>query len=384
MIPFLDLRRQYAALAEPLEAAVLETLRGGSYVLGEAVESFEADFAARCGTRHAIAVNSGSSALHLALLTAGIGPGDEVITVPTTFVATVAVVLYVGAVPVLVDVDPETLTMDPAKFEAAITPRTKAVLPVHFHGRLADMAEIGRIAEAHGLIVIEDAAQAHGATRGALSAGGFGALGCFSFYPGKNLGAAGEGGAITTSDPALADRIRALRDWGQVERSVHLLRGYNFRMDTIQGAILGVKLRHLAAWTEGRRWVARQYDAGLSERVTRPVPASGEDHVYHVYAITHPARDALRAALAEAGVATNIHYPRPVHLQPAYADLAGGPGSFPVAEAYAARTLSLPIYPELRPEEIAQVISAVNYFVDAKAGQTDRLDRTTCPEEIAI
>lgn len=364
MIPFLDLKRQYSGLVDELDAAVLATLRSGSYVLGEPVECFQENFAAYCGTKHAIAVSSGSSALHLALLAAEVGPGDEVITVPTTFVATVAAVLYAGATPVLIDVDPVTLNMDPNLIEAAITPRTKAIMPVHFHGRLADMESICAIARKHGLRVIEDAAQAHGARRGSLRAGAFGDLACFSFYPGKNLGAAGEGGAVTTNDPDLAARVSALRDWGQFERSVHALRGYNFRMDAMQGAVLGVKLRHLDAWNAARRQVARSYDAGIAEGISRPAPGVFEDHVYHVYALRTPDRDALRTALGETGVSTNIHYPRPVHLQPAYSDLGYGPGSFPVAERYATETLSLPIYPELMPEEIAHVVASVNAFAN--------------------
>ncbi len=360
-VPFLDLTRQYAGLVDELEPAVLATLRSGVYVLGDPVERFERAFADYCGTAHAVATSTGTSALHLALLAAGIGPGDEVITVPTTFVATVAAILYAGATPVLVDVDPVTLTMDPDLVEAAITPRTRAVMPVHFHGRLADMARISAVAEAHGLVVIEDAAQAHGARRGGTRAGAFGRLGCFSFYPGKNLGAAGEGGAVTTDDPELAARLRALRDWGQSEaRSVHTLRGYNFRMDALQGAVLGVKLRHVDGWNAARRRVARVYSAGLSDRVTRPVAGLSADHVWHVYAIAVDDRDRLRAALADAGIATNIHYPRPVHLQPAYAEFGQGPGSFPVAEAFSARTLSLPIFPELMCDEIDRVIAAVN------------------------
>jgi dTDP-4-amino-4,6-dideoxygalactose transaminase len=366
MIPFLDLKRQYAEIGDEIEENVCAVLRSGGYVLGKPVEAFEEAFAEYCGTEHAIAVNTGTSALHLALLAAGIGPGDEVITVPTTFVATVAAILYAGARPVLVDVDPETLTMDPAGIEAAITPRTKAVLPVHFHGRLADMEPILAIARSHGLRVIEDAAQAHGATRG-RRAGAFGDLGCFSFYPGKNLGAAGEGGAVTTNDPELAARVRQLRDWGQSERYVHAVKGFNFRMDAIQGAVLGVKLKHLDAWNGARRRIANAYDKGLPGWLARAAGPFGDDHVCHVYAIETPDREALRSALTSAGVATNIHYPIPVHLQPAHADLGYAPGSFPVAERYATRTLSLPIFPELQADEVDRVIAAVNDLVEPEA-----------------
>lgn len=375
MIPFLDLKRQYATIADDVESAVLSALRSGQYVLGEPVECFEENFAAYCGTRHAVAVNSGTSALHLALLAAGVGPGDEVITVPTTFVATIAAILYCGATPVLVDVDPETLNMDPVLCARAVTSRTRAIVPVHFQGRLADMTALDQIAYANNLVLIEDAAQAHGAERGGVRAGAFGAMGCFSFYPGKNLGAAGEGGIVTTNDPHLAGQLRALRDWGQFERSVHVLRGFNYRMEAIQGAVLGVKLRHLDAWNAARRAIARAYDTALSDTVRRPAPSGDADHSYHVYAIASDNRDALREAMTQAGIGTNIHYARPVHLQPAYSGLAKGPGSFPVAEAYAARTLSLPIFPELTSAEVAQVASAVNalsehpapYFEEAVA-----------------
>lgn len=358
---FLDLRSQHKPIAAEMEAAVLATLRSGSYVLGEPVECFEAGFAKACGVNQAIAVSSGTAALHLALLAAGIGPGDEVITVPTTFVATVAAILYAGAKPVLVDVDPVTWCMDPAKIAAAITARTKAIMPVHFHGRLADMEAICAIASDFGLMVIEDAAQAHGAARG-RSAGAFGAMGCFSFYPGKNLGAAGEGGAVVTDDPGHADRLRCLRDWGQVGKGNHVLRGYNYRMDAIQGAVLGVKLRQLDAWNAARRAVCNAYDTGLAPEIARAHGPFGADHSCHVYAITVPDRDRLRQSLGAAGVPTVIHYPRPVHLQPAYSGLGYGPGAFPVAERYAGTTLSLPLHPMLTEAEINQVVAAVNLY----------------------
>ena len=342
MIPYLDLGRQYATIASDVEAAVLATLRSGHYIL------------------------------HLALLAAGVGPGDEVITVPTTFAATVAAVLYCGATPVLVDIDPDTWTMDAEQCARAVTSRTKVILPVHFQGRLADMTALDQIAFANRLTLIEDAAQAHGARRNGIRAGAFGQMGCFSFYPGKNLGAAGEGGAITTDNPELAARLRALRDWGQYERSIHALRGYNYRMDSIQGAVLDVKLKHLDVWTAARRKVARAYDHGLLPHIPRPVPTSGEDHVYHIYAIASDDRDRMRQELGEMGVATNAHYPLPVHLQPAYAGIANGKGSFPFAEAYAARTLSLPIFPELTEAEIAQVVAAVNALAERSDVASER------------
>jgi dTDP-4-amino-4,6-dideoxygalactose transaminase len=296
----------------------------------------------------------------LALLAAGIGPGDEVITVPMTFVATVAAIIYSGAKPVFVDIDPETWTMDPGRVEAAITPRTKALLPVHLHGRLADMAALAAIARRHGLVVIEDAAQAHGAERDGVKAGAFGDIGCFSFYPGKNLGACGEGGAIVTGNADYAARIRSLRDWGQEGRYNHVRHGFNYRMDAVQGAALGVKLTRLDQWNRARRRIANTYWRQLAGDVALPAGPFGADHAAHVYAIRVRGRDAVRAALDAAGVATNIHYPRPVHLQPAYAGLGHAAGDFPVAEAFAAEALSLPIYPELGAADQHRVIAAVN------------------------
>ena len=331
-------------------------LESGSYVLGQSVEAFEQEFAAYCGTRHAVAVNSGTSALHLALLAAGIGAEDEVVTVPMTFVATVAAILYAGATPRFVDVEPDTLTMDAAALEGAITPRTKAIIPVHLHGRMAEMDRILEIARARGLIVIEDAAQAHGAEYGGRRAGSLGDLGCFSFYPGKNLGACGEGGAIVTDSADMAQKMRILRDWGQAERYHHVLRGFNYRMDSIQGAVLAVKLRHLEDWTEARRRVALHYDALLAgTAVGRPAAAEGREHVWHVYAVRTRERDRVRQRLGECGIATGIHYPIPVHMQPAYADLGYGPGSFPISESFAAETLSLPLFPELTRGQIELV-----------------------------
>lgn len=359
MIPFLDLAAQYRTIGPQIEEAVLATLRGSEYVLGASVARFEQDFARYCGTQHAIAVSSGTAALHLAFVAAGIGPGDEVITVPATFVATVAAIVYANATPVFVDVDPATWTMDPTKLEAAITPRTRAIVPVHLHGRLADMTEIRRIARRHRILVIEDAAQAHGAERDGVRAGAFGALGCFSFYPGKNLGACGEGGAITTSDAALPETIRSLRDWGQQGKYNHVRHGFNYRMDGVQGAALGAKLPHLDGWTERRRAICAAYQSGLGAGIGRPAPI-GADHACHVYAILVDERDAVRADLQAAGVGTNIHYPCPVHLQPAYAHLGHAPGDFPVTEAIARHTLSLPLYPEMPDSAVSAAIDAVN------------------------
>jgi dTDP-4-amino-4,6-dideoxygalactose transaminase len=367
MIPFLDLQAQYKTVGPEIEAAVVAILRRGDYILGKSVSEFEEKFAAFCGAKECVSVNTGTSALHLALLAAGIGPGDEVVTVSMTFVATVAAILYTGATPVFVDIDRDTLTMDPGRIEAAMTPRTKAILPVHLHGRLADMDAISAIARARGLVVIEDAAQAHGASRDGRFAGSFGDIGCFSFYPGKNLGACGEGGAIVTDNPSLAAMVRQLRDWGQAGKYNHVLQGFNYRLDTIQAAALTVKLQHLAAWTDARRKVAATYDALLAgSDAATPLPARGLEHAYHVYAVRVAERDLVQAGLKEVGIPTLIHYPKPVHLQPAYAGLGYRAGQFPVSEAYAAETLSLPIYPELTEAQANEVAAALRQACEVR------------------
>ncbi|MBZ9936036.1 DegT/DnrJ/EryC1/StrS family aminotransferase [Mesorhizobium sp. BR1-1-16] len=360
MIPFLDLRAQYASIGPELEAAVIAAMRDGNFVLGERVERFEDNFAAYCGTDHAVAVNSGTSALHLALLAAGIGPGDEVITVPATFVATTAAIVYTGATPVYVDIDPVTWTMAPELIADKVTSRTKAIMPVHLHGRLADMASICAIARLLGLLVIEDAAQAHGAERDGTRAGAFGDIGCFSFYPGKNLGACGEGGIVTTSRDDFAAVIRSLRDWGQEGKYNHVRHGFNFRMDSIQGAVLDVKLPHLDRWNSQRRRVANLYHDGLRGPLGLPAGPIGLDHACHVYAVRTADRADLKAALGDAGIATGIHYPVPVHLQPAYAQLGYHAGDFPVSEALALQSLSLPLFPELTDDQVAFIIDVVN------------------------
>jgi dTDP-4-amino-4,6-dideoxygalactose transaminase len=355
MIPFLDLEGQHRPLLPQMIAAASEVITSGQFILGRHNATFEGAFAAYCGCSHAVAVSTGTSALHLALLAAGVGPGDEVITVPATFVASVAAIQYSGATARLVDVDAVTWTMDPARLEAAITPRTKAILPVHLHGRLANMAPIMEIARAHGLVVIEDAAQAHGAKEDGRSAGAIGDIGCFSFYPGKNLGACGEGGAVTTNRADLAERVRRLRDWGQERKYLHTDKGFNYRMDEIQAAMLSIKLPHLAGWTELRRRAAARYDANLADMGIRgPAPPRGNNHVYHVYAVRTPDRDAVRQRLSP-DIGTNIHYPIPVHLQPAYADLGYGRGDFPVSETIADETLSLPMFPGLTDEQVDTV-----------------------------
>jgi dTDP-4-amino-4,6-dideoxygalactose transaminase len=360
VIPFLDLKAQHQQMKPEIDAAVMRVIESTQFVLGPEVAAFEERFAGYCNAKYCTALNSGTSALHLALLAAGIGPGDEVITVSMTFVATTAAILYSGAKPVFVDVDPVTWTMDPSLIEAAITPRTKAILPVHLHGLMADMDPIMELARRHELVVIEDAAQSHGAEYKGRRAGSIGDIGCFSFYPGKNLGAYGEGGAVVSNNPELARQMVLLRDWGQESKYNHIVAGYNYRMDGIQGAVLNVKMEYIEAWTEARRVVASHYDRLLlKSRCGRPAPPQHCRHVYHVYSIALSYRDEVQEALHAAGIATGIHYPVPVHLQKAYADLKYKPGDFPVTEALADRFLSLPIYAELRPEQVAEVVLAL-------------------------
>jgi dTDP-4-amino-4,6-dideoxygalactose transaminase len=360
VIPYVDLRAQYREIQEEVQEAVARVLADAAYVLGAEVESFESEFADYCGAANGVAVNSGTSALHLALLAAGVGPGDEVITVPFTFIATAATVRYVGATPIFVDIDPVSCTMDPAQIEAAITPRTRALVPVHLYGQTADMDPILEIARSRGLAVIEDAAQAHGSEYKGRPAGGLGDLGCFSFYPSKNLGACGEGGIVVTSDPERAERVRLLRHWGQTSKYRHELLGFNYRMDGVQGAILRIKLRRLERWTEMRRAHAARYHEELANSgVSTPVAMPWARHVFHAYTVRSPRRDALRDALAEEGIQSAIHYPVPLHLQPIFKDLGYGPGAFPRAEAAADEVLCLPIYPELSadaPEHVAACI----------------------------
>lgn len=364
-IPALDLKAQYRSIKPEIDAAVAGVLESCQFILGPEVATFETEFAAYCETTACVALNSGTSALHLALLAAGIGPGDEVITVPFTFVASVAAILYAGARPVLVDIDPRSFTMDPAAIEAAITPRTKAILPVHLYGQPVDMDPIMEIAQRHGLVVIEDAAQAHGAKYHGTKykdrpVGSIGDIACFSFYPGKNLGAYGEGGAVTTSNPEYACIIRRLRDWGQDRKYHHVLRGFNYRMEAFQGAILRVKLRHLERWTEARRAIVGKYNHLLAgARVELPTEMPWARHVYHQYTLRTDRRDQLQQALLAKGIQTGIHYAAPVHLQPAYANLGYPRRSLPQSEKAADEVLSLPLYPEMADDQISTVAEGI-------------------------
>jgi dTDP-4-amino-4,6-dideoxygalactose transaminase len=365
MVPFVDLKAQYRSIKSEVDAAIASVLEIGQFVLGDEVTAFEQEFAAYCNARFGIAVNSGTSALHLALLAANIGPGDEVITVPFTFVATVAAIRYTGARPVFVDIDADSYTMDVDQLEGAITKKTKAILPVHLYGQAADMDPILAVAQRHGLSVIEDAAQAHDAEYKGRPVGAIGDLGCFSFYPGKNLGAYGEGGMVTTNNPDYANTIRMLRDWGQERKYEHSLKGYNYRMEGLQGAVLRVKLRHLKSWTEARRRNAACYNERLSDSfIQTPREMPYAHHVYHIYAIRTSRRELLLQILSAREVHTGIHYPIPVHLQEAHSDLGYRSGAFRVSERIAGEVISLPMYAELSEENIEFVSSAIRTCID--------------------
>jgi dTDP-4-amino-4,6-dideoxygalactose transaminase len=358
MIPLIDLKKQYRSLKSEFDAAIERVLDNSQFILGPEVAAFEEEFSAYSGVNYGIGVNSGTSALHLALLAAGIGPGDEVITAPFTFVATVGAIRYTGARPVFVDIDPETFTMDPDLLEIAITERTKAIIPVHLYGQCADMDPICGIARRRGLVVIEDAAQAHRAEYKGRRAGSIGDMACFSFYPGKNLGAFGEGGMVVTNNRDYADKIRMMRDWGQSKRYYHDVIGFNYRLEGIQGAILRVKLRHLDRWTEVRRASAALYSELLSDSgVVTPKEASYAYHVYHCYVIRTEDRQQLVDALKADGIQTGIHYPIPVHLQQAHRDLEYGAGDFPHSENAAREVLSLPMHGDLTTDDV-HVVSA--------------------------
>jgi len=364
MIPMGDLQREYIRLRSQIDAAIDRVLRRGWFVLGEEVEAFEAEWAAYCGTAHAVGVGNGTDALHLALRAAGIGPGDEVIIPALTATFTALAVSLSGATPVVADVDPERYTLDPRTFEAALTPRTAAVIPVHLYGCPADMEAILEIARRHGLFVLEDAAQAHGARYRGTRVGALADAAAFSFYPSKNLGAYGDAGAVTTNDAALAEKVRMLRHGGQRTTYEHEVLGVNSRLDEIQAAILRAKLPHLDAWNRRRRSLAARYDTRLPAggELTRPAAPEEAEHVYHQYVIRTSVRDALRGYLDGAGVSTSVHYPRPVHQQPAYAGPGATPGSCPVAEGVVNEILSLPIFPQLSAREVEQVCSLVRFF----------------------
>lgn len=356
-VPFLDLKAQYQTIREPIHAAIQEVLDSTAFAGGPFVTKFEQEFAAYCSTKHAVGVGNGTDALWLTMLALGIGRWDEVITVPNTFIATAEAISLCNATPVFVDVDPRTYTMDPVSLEKAITPLTKAIIPVHLFGQTADMDPILAIARERDLVVIEDACQAHGAQYKGCMAGAMGKTGCFSFYPGKNLGAYGEAGAVVTNDSELAAKIKVLREHGQPKKYMHSVLGWNARMDGMQGAILSVKLQHLSEANEARRAHARLYSELLAdvEGIILPVEAPYAKHVYHIYAIRTKQRDELIRKLGARDISCGIHYPVPVHLQEAYAAMQLERGSFPVAEECAAQYMSLPMFPELTDEQIRYV-----------------------------
>jgi dTDP-4-amino-4,6-dideoxygalactose transaminase len=356
-VPFLDLAAQYRSIESELWTAMREVVERRAFILGPAVEAFERDFAAYCEALDHVAVGSGTEALHLALLALGIGPGDEVITQANTFVATLEAIAYTGARIVLVDVAPPDYALDVAAVEAAITSRTKAIIPVHLYGQPAPLDELDALARRHALAIVEDAAQAHGARYRGRRIGSTN-LACFSFYPGKNLGAYGEGGGVSTNDPALAKKMRMLRDHGASKRYVHDVVGFNYRMDGLQGAVLGVKLKYLEGWNAGRRRAAARYEALLGDWPRPSVPAHVE-HVHHIYPVFVRDRDGVIAALRNAGIETNVHYPIACHLQAAFKDLGYREGAFPHCERMAREELSLPMYPELEDEAISYVVETL-------------------------
>ena len=362
-IPLVDLKAQYAAIKEEIDGAIARVIAETSFINGPDVRTFESEFASYQHTARCVGIASGTSALYLALKALGIGPGDEVITTPLTFIATVEPIETVGATTVLVDIDPATFNIDPERLEAAVTARTRAIIPVHLYGQMAAMDHIMEIARRHNLVVIEDAAQAHGAEYAGKRAGEWGDAACFSFYPGKNLGAYGDAGAVCTNDTALADTIAKLRDHGRTKKYEHDEIGYGERLDTLQAAILRAKLPYLEAWTEARRRCAAFYDEALQNvpGVTTPAESSVARHVYHIYAVrVRGNRDSILAALQERGIGAGIHYPIPVHLQPAMRHHGWSKGQFPHSEQAADTLLSLPIYPELSSEQLERVVDALS------------------------
>jgi dTDP-4-amino-4,6-dideoxygalactose transaminase len=359
-IPQVDLTRQYAAIKKEVDAAIQQTLHHGAFASSDSVRLFEEEFARYCGVKYCVCVNSGTSALHLAMIAAGVRPGDEVITVPFTFIATAWAISYVGARPVFVDIEPRGYCLDVEQLAGAIGPKTRAILPVHLYGQMADLDPVRELCHRNGLLLVEDAAQAHGAEYRGKRAGACGNLGCFSFYPTKNLGAYGEGGGVTTNDEGLATRIRRLRDHAQISKYRHEELGYNYRMDEMQGAILRVKLRHLDRWNAVRRQKASYYQKRLAdELLVLPFELPERRHVWHQFVVRSRHRDRLRDQLSKAQIGTGLHYPVPLHLQPVYSDLGYRAGDFPVAETVASECLSLPMFSELEEAEMDRVCEVI-------------------------
>ncbi len=369
VVPFVNLQRMQQAMGNSLDAAFLRTLENAAYTMGPTLELFEETFASYIAVGHAVGVGSGTDALHLALRAIGAGPGSEIITAVNTFAATAEAIIMAGATPVFVDVDEETLLMDPVGLEQAITPNTKAIIPVHLYGQPVDMAPVLEIAKVHGLKVIEDACQSHGARYGLFRTGGIGDVGAFSFYPSKNLGALGDGGIVTTDDEEIADRVRRLRNHGEAEDRLHVEPGYCSRLHSLQAAFLQEKLPYLDEWNALRMRAAELYDDMLSgSNVVTPVRREGSTHVYHLYVVRVQERDRVRAELADAGIQTGIHYAVPLHLEPAFVYLGYAEGDFPVAEKAAREILSLPMYPYIDYDEVARVSEAVKEATGERVG----------------
>jgi dTDP-4-amino-4,6-dideoxygalactose transaminase len=362
-VPFVDLGAQYRTISAEITEAVSRVFGQSDFILGREVSLFEEEFASFCQAKWAVGVDSGTSALELALRAYEIGSGDEVITAANSFIASALAISHAGATPVLADIDPDTFTIDVAAIEKAVTPRTKAIIPVHLYGHPADMDPILQLAQRHGLVVIEDACQAHGARYKGKRTGSLGHAAAFSFYPGKNLGAYGDGGAVVTSDHAVAKRLEMLRNYGQKEKYQHMFRGYNRRLDTLQAAVLRIKLKHLEEWNEARRQHAKTYCRLLTQTgIAVPHASAASQSVWHLYVIRLDQRDAVKEHLAACGISAGIHYPIPIHLQPAYRDLGYQPGDFPVTEEYARQILSLPMYAELTPEILCRVAETASEF----------------------
>jgi UDP-N-acetyl-3-dehydro-alpha-D-glucosamine 3-aminotranferase len=359
MIPMVDLKTQYRQIKDEIDAGILDALEKTQFILGPNVTAFENEAAACLGVKHAVAVASGTDALHLALAAAGIGEGDEVITSPFTFIATAEAIRYVGATPVFVDIDPKTFNIDPAAVEAAVTPKTRAVLPVHLFGQPAEMAPLEELCKRHGLLLVEDCAQSFGAAAGSRMTGSIGALGCFSFFPSKNLGCYGDGGMVTTGSDDLAEQLKVLRNHGSRVRYHHSVIGFNSRLDEIQAVILRVKLKRIDTYTAGRRRVAHLYSDLLQGSAVVPPHEDGKGvHVYHQYTVLTDRRDQIMSALSAAGIASAIYYPIPLHRQEVFADQFAGI-TLPVAEATADRCMSLPIFPEMTDEQVREVVSVI-------------------------
>jgi len=367
-LPFVDLKAQHAAIAADVEAAIQRVVTNADFILGADVAGFEEEFATYCEAKHAVGLDSGMSALELGMRAMGIGPGDEVITPAGSFIASSSAISFTGAAPIWVDVEPRTYNIDPELLKAAITKRTKAIMVVHLYGQPADMDRVLEIADRHGLPVIEDACQSHGARYKGRRTGAIGAFGAFSFYPSKNLGAYGDAGALTTNDDGLAEKVRMMRNYGQRAKYDHVFLAWNRRLDTMQAAVLRVKLPHLDAWNESRRKIASLYDELLGgTAVGLPYTSPDVEHVYHLYVIQVDGRDSVLSELGARGIGAGIHYPLPIHLQEAYRERRIGPGSFPVTEAAATRILSLPMYPEMTEPDVRRVADTVRELVSASA-----------------